>query len=351
MRAPQEDFRVRAADDPPSLLVLILDVSAKSWTSLSSLSGPQVAVEAASVLKSVTEQLLIFLNTFRLLHEGNRVCVILAAPNRAHLVHPAFDDAAHLPSGYDYTTEDAAFDSQAAARASVMYEELAMQQLRHAVVESVKEVMQAQDAQQITAPAAMSTALATALCLHNRARRIKAQRAAISAGQGGESLAVETGPCNGRVFIVTPGRDTPKQYVAVMNCIFSAQRMGVAVDSCVLSKDYDSTYFQQAAHLTNGVYLRPKAFGPNNPDELLQYLQTLFLVDKQNRDFLAMPTPEKVDFRASCMKTRRIIEDGYTCSVCLSTFDTTVVKGAAMCPICNARFAVMPRLGRRPPRP
>lgn len=351
MRAPRDDFRVRAADDPPSLLALILDVSAKSWANSFSHSSPQVAEEASSALKSVAEQLLVFLNTFRLLHEGNRVCVILTSPNRAHLAYPEFPNVADLLNGYDFTTEDAALDSQAGGTAGIMYEELAMQDLRDAIVKGVKEALLAQDAEGTAAPAAMSTALATALCLHNRARRIKAQRAALSVGQSGDVSAVEASPSNGRVLVVTPGRDTPKQYVAVMNCIFSAQRMGVAVDSCVLSKEHDSTYLQQAAHLTNGIYLRPEAFSLAKPDTLLLYLQTLFLVDKQNRDFLAMPAPEKVDFRASCMQTRKIIEDGYTCSVCLSTFDTTVVKGAAMCPICNARFAVLPRSARRPPRP
>ena len=44
------------------------------------------------------------------------------------------------------------------------------------------------------------------------------------------------------------------------------QRCEVVIDACMLGAS-DSAFLQQAAHLTNGIYLRPK-----HKDALLQYL-------------------------------------------------------------------------------
>jgi transcription initiation factor TFIIH subunit 3 len=44
------------------------------------------------------------------------------------------------------------------------------------------------------------------------------------------------------------------------------QRSEVVVDACMLSNS-DSTFLQQATHLTGGIYMRPKQRGA-----LLQYL-------------------------------------------------------------------------------
>lgn len=347
-----DDFRRRPADDPACLLVVILDVSAYSWACLTGLPIDQAAGESSHALKSVAEQLLVFLNTFLLLHDANRCCVILASPNGAHQVYPACEDPENVPTGYDSTVEDALLDAGAEKHGIVQQSERAMVDLRDAVVDGIKAALRAQDSASAGALSPISTALAKALCMQNRSRCIRAVRASLNIGQGADADDLSAGQSNGRVLAILAGSDAPDQYVPIMNCIFSAQRMGVAMDSCVLARGKDSTYFQQAAHLTNGVYLRPEEFSTKRPDGLLQFLQTLFLVDKQSRDFLAMPTPDSVDFRASCMKTRQIIEEGYTCSVCLSTFAVSYVgKGKALCPVCSARFAVLPRAGRRPPKP
>lgn len=346
------DFRVREADDPASLLVLILEVSASSWAQLTGLPSEQAVVEGAAALEAVVEQLLVFLNTYLLLHDANRCCIILASPDGARLVYPAFSDPDLVSQGHDPVSEDALLDATAGRNAVIRHAERAFSELRDAFVDGVKNCLRAQDGESACAPSPISTAFAKALCLQNRVRRIKAERTVVNKGHSGVFDSSSAGQCNGRILAVLAGHDVPEQYVPVMNCIFSAQRMGVPVDSCVLARGKDSTYFQQAAYLTSGVYLRPEEFSSSRPDGLIQILQTVFLVDKQSRDFLAMPTPDRVDFRASCMETREIIQDGYTCSVCLSTFAASAVgKGTALCPVCSARFAVMPRAGRRPPKP
>lgn len=356
MRDTGDQFRVRAADDPPDALVLILDTSIRSWVQATGKQPEKSINEAVSALKSVTEQLLVFLNTFLLLHESNRVCVIMSGSDSASLVYPAFPHPDSLPPNFETIVEDASLDAAAGYSSNhclVMDPHQILRDLEEAVQEGLKASLRAQEKPEVLERQSwISSALATALCLLNRTRRIQSARLALSLGQDKELIdSVEKDTqCNGRILTVLAQTDAPDQYVSVMNCIFSAQRMGIPIDSCMLAKDQDSTYFEQAARLTNGVYVRPEAFSVTTPNTLMQILQTVFLVDRQSRDFLAMPTPDKVDFRASCMESREIIEDGYTCSVCLSTFNRSVAKGAAMCPVCNARFAVT-TTRKRPPRP
>lgn len=355
MRERKDQFNIRSADDPPSLLVIVLDTAISSWFNAVGDNSPSGAKGAVDFLTSVSEQLLVFLNTFLLLQESNRTCVILSGSSGSKLVYPPFPDASVLPSSYNGLVEDSSLESAADAgnQAWASQLELNRNALRDAVVSGIKNSVHDQEQTECTGqPSPLDTALASALCVLNRARRIKSSIASRRLGRDKETTEVPESEIqlNGRIFAVVAGPDTPEHYISMMNCMFSAQRMGIPIDSCILGKE-DSTFFQQAAHLTNGVCMRPERFSEECSDFLLQYLQTVFLVDRQSRDFLAMPTPEKVDFRASCMKTRKIIEDGYTCSVCLSTFDLSIGKGAAICPVCSARFAVTGRPRRRPPVP
>ncbi|PXF44815.1 RNA polymerase II transcription factor B subunit 4 [Gracilariopsis chorda] len=346
MRDNADHFRIKAADDPQDILVLILDSSIRSWVKTLGREPASSLNDAVSALQLVTEQLLVFLNTFLLLHESNRVCVIVSGSDASRLVYPVFPDPETLPPGYDQVVEDASLDAAVgySSQHHLISDHYQMvQDLKAAVERGIKVSLRNQEhPQTCNRHSCISSALATALCLLNRARRIQIERAAMGLGRDKDVIDTfeQEMHFNGRILTVLAGPDAPDQYVSMMNCIFSAQRLGVPIDSCMLAKEKDSTYFQQAARLTNGVYVRPEGFSTSNPDTLMQYLQTVFIVDKQSRDFLAMPTPDKVDFRASCMQTREIIDNGYTCSICLSTFDISVGKGAAMCPVCSARFAI-----------
>lgn len=351
MRQQFDGFQVRAADDPPSALAVVLDTAVSSWIQATNDISPLSAKQAANALQTVTEQLLVFLNTFLLQHDANRVYVLLVSTASCQMVYPALEDAGRLPPAYDVTIEDDAFD----ASSTISSQRLpvnpgrAMDILREAVIAGVKSSVEEQCASNAVRDGStlVSTALARGLCLLNRGRKLRADRAVMSLGKEAliEGIEVDV-PSNGRLLAVLSGVDSPHQYVGMMSCMFSAQRIGVPIDSCLVSKQ-DSTYLQQAAHLTQGVYVRVARDASEVSDIFLQTLQTVFLADRQSRDFIAMPAPDSVDFRASCMQTRKIIEDGYTCSVCLSTFGKEV-KGAPLCPICNARFAVPPRTKRRP---
>ena len=105
----------------------------------------------------------------------------------------------------------------------------------------------------------------------------------------------------------------------------------VTIDACQVFGP-DTVFLQQAAHLTGGAYLYLE-----RRDALLQYLivrlsisnstfnpylsffKMTFLPPSSIRKVLAIPTQDKIDFRAACFCHKNIIDIGFVCSVCLSS--------------------------------
>lgn len=138
-----------------------------------------------------------------------------------------------------------------------------------------------------------------------------------------------------RVLVVQAAQDEPGQHMAIMNCVFTAERMATAIDAFVLSS-VDSTFLQQAAHATDGIYYKPRAPPRSETSPvLLQYLLTIFLPGKACRKHLQLPHQESVDLRASCFFTHEMIDEGFVCSVCLSVFSEEL----PICRTCGTRFA------------
>ncbi len=154
--------------------------------------------------------------------------------------------------------------------------------------------------------------------------------------------------------------DQPEQYNAVMNCIFSAQKAGIVVDSCCLGET--SLFMQQAAFLTGGSYLNMQETGllqvvcltyssnpclstltPYSTFYLLQHLLMTFLASQNVRPLLRLPKQETTDFRAACFCHREIINMAWICSVCLSVF----CKFSPVCDTCGTRAAPKVLKGRK----
>ncbi|KAF3336115.1 general transcription factor IIH subunit 3 isoform X3 [Carex littledalei] len=131
-----------------------------------------------------------------------------------------------------------------------------------------------------------------------------------------------------RILCIQGSPDGPEQYVAVMNSIFSAQRSMVPIDSCIVGTQH-SAFLQQASYITGGVYMKPQQL-----DGLFQYLAAVFATDLHSRNFLRLPKPVGVDFRASCFCHKKTIDLGYVCSVCLSIF----CKYHKKCSTCGSEF-------------
>ena len=142
-----------------------------------------------------------------------------------------------------------------------------------------------------------------------------------------------------RLLVVQAAPDHSPDYIAIMNCIFSAQKLNVPVDAVILARD-DSVLLQQAAHLTSGVYLKPEA-GSN----LSQIMLSSFIVDSHSRTSMDLPTLTDVDYRGTCFCHRKVVDVGHVCSVCLSVF----CSFSPICSTCGARFKLR-RLAPPPAR-
>merc|ERR1712037_553520 len=112
-----------------------------------------------------------------------------------------------------------------------------------------------------------------------------------------------------------------------MNGFFTAQRLGVPIDCCVLERD--SGLLQQGSDITGGRYFRLDKI-----EKFLQYLTWLFLPDTALRSELGLPTPANVDYRAACFCHRQLVDIGFVCSVCLSIF----CRFNPVCTTCHSVF-------------
>ncbi|TFY74142.1 hypothetical protein EWM64_g9871 [Hericium alpestre] len=148
-------------------------------------------------------------------------------------------------------------------------------------------------------PVALVGALAKALCYINRITH--------TTGSAPEDPATITDP---RILILSVSPDLSTSYIPIMNSIFSAQKLKVAIDVCKVYGP-DTVFLQQAAHLTDGSYIFLE-----RRDALLQSDQTQmsFLPPPHIREVLAVPKQDKVDFRAACFCHKNIIDIGFVCS-------------------------------------
>jgi len=130
-----------------------------------------------------------------------------------------------------------------------------------------------------------------------------------------------------RIVIIQVSKDDSSSYNAMMNSIFSAQKLNVPVDSVVLSKA-DSHFLQQASLLTMGVYIRPL-----DQRDLLTQMFTYCIPSTHTRAVLEPRVQQSVDFKASCFCHRKPVETAFMCSVCLAL--TCDGDDAAACETCG----------------
>ncbi|KAI8043032.1 hypothetical protein M5D96_004357 [Drosophila gunungcola] len=127
-----------------------------------------------------------------------------------------------------------------------------------------------------------------------------------------------------RILVLTGSNECASQYMTFMNVFFTAQKLGIVIDTCALDKTL--SLLQQGCDITAGQFLKVTQL-----DGLLQYLLWVFLPAPQIRHKLVLPPPPKVDYRASCFCHRELIDIGYVCSVCLSVF----CKYSPICTTCQ----------------
>ncbi|KAF8904473.1 transcription factor Tfb4-domain-containing protein [Gymnopilus junonius] len=107
-----------------------------------------------------------------------------------------------------------------------------------------------------------------------------------------------------RILVLSVSPDLATSYIPIMNSIFSAQKLKITIDACQIFGP-DTVFLQQAAHLTGGSYLYL-----DRRDALLQYLIMSFLPPPPIRKVLAVPTQDRIDFRAACFCHKNIVDIG-----------------------------------------
>ena len=127
----------------------------------------------------------------------------------------------------------------------------------------------------------------------------------------------------------------PAHYIAAVNCFYSASRLGVPVDSCVLGRA-GSVFLQQAAYLTQGLHVAPDAApAAAHLQNLHQFLVTLLLPSLKARSSeLLLPLRRNVNLRAHCFCHRQHRSLAWLCHVCLSVW----CRELSSCPTCGTKM-------------
>ncbi|KAG7387509.1 General transcription factor IIH subunit 3 [Phytophthora pseudosyringae] len=307
------------------LLVLVIDTNPVHWFA----HGGNAADRTG--LQQLISSTLVFVNSYLLLHRSNRIVIIAAHAGKSAMLYP------------DPEQDDTTGSAEQAARvnAGVLQR---LQQLSDAPLDPAKPNQ-----------TAIAASLSRSLCCKFATWDVYLKQA----GYWGADAAIlllclcggavinrainEESDLRPRILVVQKSPDVSEHYIAVMNGIFSAQKKNVAVDACILATEH-SSFMQQAAYLTGGIYYKP-----NDHSGLLQYLISIYLPDPSMRKLLKLPSQDSVDFRAMCFCHREVISTAYVCPVCLSLF----CEFRPICSTCGIRSHIQPKkngLNKKRPR-
>ncbi|KAK0225909.1 TFIIH subunit Tfb4/p34 [Armillaria fumosa] len=272
-------------DSTGSHLSVVVDLSPTQWH----LSGHSSNTYPLA-LNSFLSQLLVFLNAHLASKHENTLAVFGAFPGKSVMLYSSIDQESDTTMQMDSNSY------------------LAFKVVDSVIVQKIRDELDALMDDEEEAPCGLVGALTKALCYVNRV----ALTSTVSSDNTSQSLEAAS-PTDPRILILSVSPDLTTSYIPIMNAIFSAQKLKVAVDACQIYGT-DSVFLQQAAHLTGGSYISLE-----RRDALLQYLIMSFLSPPSIRKVLSVPTQDRVDFRAACFCHKNIIDIGFVCSVCLST--------------------------------
>ncbi|KAL0491622.1 transcription initiation factor TFIIH subunit 3, partial [Acrasis kona] len=326
---------VESARENIQLLVVLLDTNPYIWGKRrSDQNQPSSYKQNLKTLINFSQFLnhvLLFTNAYLSSNSKNKIAFIAAHPKESKFLFP-HTSTDRVQSENATTTTTGEQDLLRIVRSDKATEEFFLKEinfntLRNTVIKQLEETFTETDDELVVKGSSLAGAFSRALCFINRLEREKPI---------GTTL-------NSRVLAFQVSPDISMQYISIMNAIFSAQKMNVTLDSCILSTE-DSSFLQQASYITGGVYLKPL-----KQEGLIQYLLSVFIVDKSLRGLVQLPVQATIDFRAACFETKKQIDLGYVCSVCLSIFD----QHKWSCSTCGVKFEVLQqvRTGAIQPKP
>ena len=268
--------------------------------------GPSWAERDHADLGALLQGVLLFLNAYQLLLAGNQLVLFAVQPEEVQVIWPPPEAGADAFMG----TSDA--HSLRAAVAAAIARLAASQREEHKDCEE----------RPLHPAPLLSMAMGTAVCRLQRACRSQPK-------------------VQPRMLVISAAEDSIAQHLGSMNCVFAAQKLGILIDGVCLARQ-GSMVLQHAATLTGGLYLQPDAATQRG---LAQYLITCCLPNRYERQYLRQPHQGRVETRALCFLTKRPLEVGHACSVCLAVFDHDKLRA---CPVCDTRFALMIAPGQFP---
>ncbi|GAA5853320.1 hypothetical protein JCM3766R1_001320 [Sporobolomyces carnicolor] len=338
------------------LLCLILDLNPLAWSRSASLS-----------LDNALDQILVFANSHLALRHENQIALFAATNTTARQLFSSQLPPVAQPRD-PFETEQSRESRLARERESNVYQSFRI--VDDNVVRGVKQLVR--DLPPIDASSGPADAeedltrkginlvgaLSMALCHINRLSLASSATGALATSSASDptttsssssssrgSSATDSGGnvrVQPRILILSVTPDEPAQYVPIMNCIFTAQKTGISIDCLKILGKSDSTFLQQATHLTSGIYYKLPSHGATRSG-LLQYLLVNFLSGPLASKHLHRAKQDQVDLRAACFCHRKIVDLGYVCSVCLSIFCSPL----PVCTTCRTKFpmSTLKRLG------
>ncbi|GAA6060820.1 hypothetical protein JCM10212_000593 [Sporobolomyces blumeae] len=342
------------------LLCLILDLNPTAWAA--SANPPPASSTAPLSLDSALDQVLVFANAHLALRHENQIAVFAAGLGSARQLYSSHFASTHAASDRPQGPGDDGTEDDESQSDSNMYRQFRVvdDHVKRHVKDLVRDMPRDSDR-----GVNLVGALSMALCHINRLSHSNSttittttpstQSSTLissSSGTGATSASSSNGAGGSgstlrrlqpRILILSVTQDQSRQYVPIMNCIFTAQKSNIQIDVCKLYGP-DAVFLQQACHLTSGAYYKLE-----NRSGLLQYLMVGFLAGPQARRHLNQPRQDQVDLRAACFCHRKIVDVGFVCSVCLSIFCAPL----PVCSTCRTKFpmSTLKRLGfgARPP--
>jgi len=244
-----------------------------------------------------------FVNSHLMLHSSNRVCLVAAHATGCSYLYPD----AEAPSGTLSRQQDGQYE--------------AFYQVETAVRQKLQRVLlrDTENGRASGSESLLSGAMSMALSHINKA--------VMKLGPGQK--------LHPRLLVMTASGDSAAQYMNYMNIFFTAQKMAIPIDTCMIMQD--SGLLQQGSDITGGTYLKVEQL-----EGLLQYLIWIFLPGPKLRKTLGAPPRVRVDYRAACFCHRNLVDVAFVCSVCLSIF-------CRFNPVCTTCHSVFKAPGLLPP--
>lgn len=318
--------RVLTIEENPSLLTVIFDVTPKLWAIFDKENNN--SNDSNESLLSVFRSVIVFLNAHLAYNSANQVAVIAAYSQGIKFLYPENESSRKRSSNSGADTNSSWKEFRSINKG--MYgrfrnvDETLVEGLYHLFQEETQNIDKR--SQKSTFTGAMSAGLAYT-------NRILKEM---------ENLYLKS-----RMLVITCGSNDAKseifQYIPIMNCIFSANKIKCPIDVLKIGGSKESTFLQQTTDATNGVYLHVET-----TKGLIQYLTTALFIDPSLRSIIVKPNQGSVDFRTSCFITGKPVAVGYICSVCLCVM--SIFPTANKCPACDSEFdeRVIHKLKRKP---